>query len=186
MGSSARAVRRASMRSMNTRAKMPPNTVLARYMIAGPAVMRTALKVCVVSRCARTIDALTAKGGQAGKWGFVLLVVAGVYTVALPELENDPERAPDAELPFRGSYAVHLCARPRRSHEARVFQQRVRARQSVDERRCRHRAEALVVAHVDVGQQALGDPLLDAGAAENRSFFAVVAVQVFRSALNGF
>ena len=48
------------MRSMNTSANAPPTIVFARYMIAGPAAMRTALR-SFVSRAMRSPVRVRAK-----------------------------------------------------------------------------------------------------------------------------
>ena len=50
IGTSASAVSLASMRSMNTSANVAPKIVFVRYMIAGPAAMRTALRSLVRPR----------------------------------------------------------------------------------------------------------------------------------------
>ena len=48
IGNSASSVSFVSMRSMNTRANAPPKIVFVRYMMAGPAAMRTALRSFVM------------------------------------------------------------------------------------------------------------------------------------------
>ena len=53
IGRRASSVSRPSMRSMNTRANAPPKIVFVRYMIAGPAAIRTALR-SLVSRAIRS------------------------------------------------------------------------------------------------------------------------------------